>query len=193
LTGWLNGETNEEYFDFALNHDQEEWIFSDFDRIFNLIVESTNSSQTKYDIFGHSAGGQILHRLALFTNEMKADRIIAANSGFYTLPDMETEMPFGIKNIFSKYDKLINSFDNKLILLIGELDNANEKGGTLLKSKTADKQGIHRIERAKYFYEFSRKKAGELKTGFKWQFEIVPNVGHNHELMGKAAAKILYE
>ncbi len=184
---------NEEIFTVETNPNSNDWLFNDFDRIFDLVVESTNSSQTQYDIFGHSAGGQILHRFALLRSNTKAKRIIAANSGFYTLPDFENRMPFGVKDLYALDKELSPSFSNELIILVGELDNETENGGTLLRSKTVDKQGLHRLERAKYFYDFSKGKAMELNADFKWKIEIVPNVGHSHELMGNAASKILYE
>ena len=192
MEGTNHAILNEEILAFKINPDPADWLFNDFDRIFDLVVASTNSSQAAYDIFGHSAGGQILHRLALLTHEMKVNRILAANSGFYSLPDLETEMPFGFKDVLTTDEAFIKSFGNRLILLIGEQDNEEEKGGTLLRSKTVDQQGTHRLERAKYFFEFSKDKANQLNAEFNWSIEMVPNVGHDHELMGNAAADILY-
>ena len=57
---------DEENYTYEINSSKEDWIFNDFDRIFDLAVDATNSAQKKYDIFGHSAGGQILHRFAIF-------------------------------------------------------------------------------------------------------------------------------
>lgn len=184
---------NEDSLKFSINANRASWLFSDFDRIFDLVVKATKSSQTKYDLFGHSAGGQILHRLALLGHGAKVNRIIAANSGFYTLPDLETHLPFGLKKVYSSEKEFAQSFETQLLLLIGELDNENERGGTLLKSKTVDKQGAHRLSRARYFYDFSRKKAEALELTYNWEIEIVAGVGHDHRLMGKAAARILYE
>lgn len=184
---------DEDLFTFRINSNQAEWLFHDFDRIFDLVVEAVGSSQTQYDLFGHSAGGQILHRLALFSNTTKANRIVAANSGFYTLPNFETKLPFGLKNTTMSREGLVQSFSKTLILLAGELDNEKENGGTLLRSNTVDKQGTNRLARAKHFFEFSQKKANELKAPFNWTIQIVPNVGHNHELMGNFAATILYQ
>jgi len=184
---------NEEVLSYKVVSNKAEWLFNDFDRIFDLVVNSMGGSQTMYDIFGHSAGGQILHRFSIFQDSTKANKIIAANAGFYTLPDVKTALPFGIKNSQISNKNLSNAFTKEMILLIGALDNENEKGGTLLRSKTVDQQGYHRLERAKYFFEFSKRKAEELQTMFNWKIEIVPNVGHSHELMGNAAAKILYE
>ncbi len=78
-------------------------------------------------------------------------------------------------------------------LRIGELDNENEKVGTLLRSHSADKQGLHGLERGMYFYEFSKVKDSEIDANYNWKLNIVPIVGHDHELMGNAAAQLLYE
>jgi len=149
---------DESTFEFTLNTDPNDWLFNEFDRIFDLVVESTRSNQTTYDLFGHSAGGQILHRLALFSNTTKANHIIAANSGFYTLPDFDTKMPFGMQDMLIDTIALKTAFSKKLTILIGQLDNENETGGTLLRSPTVDQQGNHRLARGRYFYEFSKRK-----------------------------------
>ena len=184
---------DETIFNYQLNPNREEWIFKDFDRIFDLVVEATASTQNQYDLFGHSAGGQILHRFVIFNPDSKANRIIAANSGFYTLPDLANQLPFGIKDVALIDENLANSFDKELILLIGELDNAEEQGGTLLRSKSADKQGFHRLERGQYFYKYSKNVAKEMDLNYNWKIKIVRAVGHNHREMAKAAAEFLYE
>lgn len=185
-------ELDETKLTYKVNKNRKQWIFKDFDRIFDLTVKAINSEQTKYDIFGHSAGGQILHRFALFQPDSKADRILASNSGFYTLPDFNTDLPFGIKNTPLNQQDLKSSLSKKLILFIGELDNENETGGTLLRSVTADKQGLHRFERAQYFYNQAKAIAEEKEFNFNWDLKIIPNVGHNHRKMGDAAAEYLY-
>ena len=85
---------------FNLNPRRDEWIFPDFDRIFGLITAATGSTQTTYDLFGHSAGAQILHRMVLFAPGSRADHIVAANSGFYTLADPDQPLPRKLKSPF---------------------------------------------------------------------------------------------
>ncbi len=179
-------------FTFTINPNKDEWIFNDFDRIFDLAVNELQSNQTEYDAFGHSAGGQILHRLAVCAKSSKVNRILASNSGFYTLPDFDTELPFGIKNTSISKKDLKTSFKRNLVLFTGELDNENEAGGTLLRSNSADLQGLHRLDRAKYFYETSKLIAKEMQFDFNWKLEIISNVGHNHRKIGEAAAIYLY-
>ncbi len=149
-----------------------------------------NSNQTEYDVFGHSAGGQILHRFVLFQPHSNANRILASNSGFYTLPDFNSELPFGIKNTPLSEEDLKSSFKKQLVLFNGELDNENEKGGTLLRSPSADKQGLHRLERGRFFYNAA--KAREMEVTFNWELVIIPSAGHNHRKMGDATAEFLY-
>jgi hypothetical protein len=182
----------EENFDFKTNLNSEEWIFNDFDRIFDLVTDQLNSTAKTYDIFGHSAGGHILHRMAIFYKNSKANRIVASNASFYTLPSFEYELPFGLHNSSADNESLQSAFSKKLVIFLGELDNEHETRGTFLRSKSADKQGLHRLARGKFFYEIAMEKSKVLGYGFNWQIVIVPNVGHDHLKMGNAAGEYLY-
>ncbi|GGZ92436.1 hypothetical protein [Algibacter mikhailovii] len=184
---------DEDIVKFIPNSDSSQWIFHDFDRIFMIAKSAVKSKQHKYDMFGHSAGGQILHRFALIYPNSKANWILASNAGSYTLPDTRTAYPFGVKSTGINNKSLKKSFKKDLVLFLGELDNANEKGGKLLRSKTADKQGTHRLERGTYFYKQSKATAEMLETTYNWKLEIIPGVGHNQRKMAKAAAVYLYE
>ncbi|MEP3207724.1 MAG: hypothetical protein ABJN95_00955 [Maribacter sp.] len=183
---------DEDQLTFTLNTKEEEWIFEDFDRIFDLAIEAIGSNQKEYDIFGHSAGGQILHRYALFGKSAKVNNILAANSGFYTLPNFEFALPFGLKNTLLEEQNLQDAFDKKLIILVGELDNQAETRGTLLRSSTADKQGLHRLARAQYFYDQAKSVARSKQFSFNWKIAIIPQVGHDHRKMAVAASQLLY-
>ncbi|MFQ3172937.1 MAG: hypothetical protein ACI8W0_000017 [Flavobacterium sp.] len=183
---------DEELFSFEINSNRNEWIYNDFDRMFDNVVKALGSTQTEYDIFGHSAGGQILHRFAIFQPNSKANRILASNSGSYTLPDFNNELPFGIENTVLTKENIETSFKKNLVLFIGELDNENEQGGLMLRSPSVDKQGTHRLERGKYFFNKSKDIAEEMGYEFKWKIIVVPKVGHDHRKMGNAAGEYLY-
>jgi len=183
---------DEDIVEFKPNADSNQWIYHDFDRIFMIAKKAAKSKQRKYDMFGHSAGGQILHRYALIYPNSKANRILASNAGSYTLPNANTAMPFGLKNTGINNKDLKKSFKKNLILFLGELDNADEKGGKLLRSKTTDKQGTHRLARGTYFYKNSTETAKILKTKFNWKLKIISGIGHNQRKMAKAAAIYLY-
>lgn len=177
---------------FDINQDAESWIFNDFDRVFDLVVEATGSKQQRYNIFGHSAGGQILHRLAVFMPETKAQTIIAANSGQYTLPSPNLKPPFGTKGIDPDLLDLTASLAAPLVLMIGELDNRDETRGTMLHTPIADQRGLGRLERGRYFFQQSEMIAKEANLPFNWKFQMIKNTGHDHRKMALAAAEYLY-
>ena len=176
---------------FKINENSKEWIYNDFDRIFNLAKEELNLNTDTYDLFGHSAGGQILHRLAIFKSENKANRILASNSGWYTVPTDIEIFPTGLKDSHKSVKDM--DFTKNLIIFLGEKDDANETRGELRRSPGVDKQGLHRLERGTYFYNESRKIAIELNYKFKWKLKTVPDIGHDYQGMSKAAADFLYD
>lgn len=178
---------------YDINRNRDEWLFADFDRIFEVAVETTGSTQAQYDMFGHSAGGQILHRYVIFHPGSKANRILASNSGFYTLPSFDVALPLGIKDTGLTDAGLAGTFNEKLVLFLGELDNENETRGTHLRTPVADSHGIGRYARGRYFLKESKKIAESLGADFNWSLEVVPGVGHDFRKMSTAAAVYLYE
>ncbi|WP_347923952.1 hypothetical protein [Pontimicrobium sp. SW4] len=183
---------NEEKLKFDSNSNTSEWLFNDFDRIFDIAVETLNSNQTTYNLFGHSAGGHILHRFALFQEYTKANNILASNASFYTLPNFDNPYPFGLKNTPIDEVSLKNAFKKRLVVFLGEEDNENETGGSFLQSKSADEQGHHRLERGKFFFKQAKEMAKRLNTEFNWELKTVPGVGHDYKNMGLAASNYLY-
>ena len=179
--------------EFDLNSDPSVWIYSDFDRLFSIAKKSLKFKAKKYDMFGHSAGGQILHRFTIFYPESKADRILASNAGSYTPTEYQTNFPFGIKNTNTTKRNLKKSFRKNLTMFLGELDNADENGGKMLRSKTVDIQGTHRLARGTYFFNKGLETAESLNTKYNWKLKIIAGVGHNQRKMAKAAAIYLYE
>jgi len=156
VEGTNKARLDEGKFNYQINPNREYWLFNDFDRIFDLAVEAVGSTQTTYDIFGHSAGGHILHRMGLFYSGDKVNRILASNASFYTLPTRNYRYPFGIGNLSETKIDLERSFHQNLTVFLGEEDNAEETGGTFLTSESANKQGAHRFERGTFFYRASK-------------------------------------
>lgn len=183
---------DEDRFEFVVNRRRDTWIFADFDRLFGVVARAVGSRREGYDAFGHSAGGQILHRMAIFRPDSKADRLLASNSGFFTLPNLEIPLPFGVLGTGLHEADLRRSLESSLVLFQGELDDARETGGTMLRSPTADLQGTDRMARARFAFDFARDAAARLGASFGWRLEVVPGVGHDYRRMSSAAAAYLY-
>lgn len=177
---------------FSIEKNSKRWIYNDFDRIFNLVKKELKFNDDTYDMFGHSAGGQILHRLTIFKPNNKANRILASNSGWYTVPTDAEEFPYGISGITIKESKLEASFKSNLVLFLGEKDDANEKRGDLRHTQDLDKQGLHRFARGKHFYNTSKEVAKKSNLEFNWKLEIIPDLGHDYRGMSISAAEFLY-
>ena len=185
-------DLDEERLVYQAESRKEQWILEDFDRIVARGRQLARLNSDSYDAFGHSAGGQILHRFALLLPDSGADRIVAANSGFYTLPDSLAPMPFGLAGMGIGDQSLALGFAKNLVVLIGELDNEHETRGTLLRSASADLQGLHRKARGEYFHTVARARAKQMGTAFNWDLIIVEGVGHDYIRMSGAAAHLLY-
>ena len=176
---------------FKISEEPNEWLYNDFDRIFDMVKKALHLKTDTYDMFGHSAGGQLLHRLALFKPNSKAHRILASNSGWYTVPVDTRKFPYGLKGC-SKSQVNID-FSSDLIIFLGEKDDGNETRGDLRRSPKVDEQGLHRLERGTYFFNEAKKRAIELKSDFNWKLRIVPDVGHDYRAMSTAAADYLFK
>jgi len=177
--------------EFELNHDQKRWVFNDFDAVFDYIVNITGTQQASYDMFGHSAGAQVLHRYALLSANNKVNRIFAANAGFYTLPTQSIPFPFGLKGLEFNEQRICQALSKKLIILVGEKDNWSGAGGTFLITPETQQQGEGRLQRGKFFVRNSKQLAASLGCTYQWQLRTVANVGHNGYWISQAAAKLL--
>ena len=78
--------------------DSTKWTFNYIEEIFAFLKSEKVITNDSYGIYGHSAGSQFAHRLALFTASKNASIFIAANAGWYTTVDFDEPFPYGLKN-----------------------------------------------------------------------------------------------
>lgn len=76
--------------------DQQEWLYGVPARVFAALKASGATDQDSAYLYGHSAGGQFAHRLLATQPTYPFCAVIAANPGWYTLPDMERSFPEGM-------------------------------------------------------------------------------------------------
>lgn len=169
---------------------ETEWAYSAIEPLFDFIKTKYQSTQTRYSIYGHSAGSQFVHRFIFFIPQARVSKIITANAGWYTSPDFAIDFPYGLRNTPVSKGALKQALQKPVTILLGESDNdPNHK--SLRRAKEAILQGPHRFARGHYFYAAAQKEAGQLDVPFNWQLKTVPNVGHNNGLMSKAAILVL--
>ena len=174
---------------------QDQWTFSYIEPLFDHIKAASGSARNTYKIFGHSGGGQFVHRFVMFKTNARYDTAVAANSGWYTVANPSINYPnypYGISNSPLATVNPNNYFSRRLIVSVGQLDT-NSNDSSLRHNTASDAQGLNRFDRANYFYQKSQVYATSTNAIFNWRFNIVPNSGHNAQLMMDAAVKLLFQ
>jgi poly(3-hydroxybutyrate) depolymerase len=171
--------------------DASKWTFMAIEHLFDHVKEMSGNTSQRYYLYGHSAGGQFVQRLVLFLPEARFRRAIAANPGWYTMPDMETAFPYGLQKSTANEDTLKSSFANPFVLMLGDQD-VNRDDPNLRKSPEADLQGANRFERGKAYFQQAKKLSGELGANFAWKQQTVRGAAHSDKQMSKAAAAAMF-
>lgn len=169
---------------------KEVWTFSIVNPIFDRIKMATANESESFYMFGHSAGSQFVHRCLTFLPEVKAKIAVAANAGWYTMPDFDVIYPYGLEASFLDSDSLPQFFERELIVLLGTADTL--RTSSLRQTALADDQGLNRFERGHYYFNWSSSYASENGFVFNWSIMDVPDVGHSGSAMSVAAANFLF-
>ena len=168
------------------------WTFDVVERLFDSVKERTGNTSERYHIYGHSAGGQFVHRLALFVPEARFEAAITANAGWYTMPTFAGDgFPYGLKGSAATPADLARVFARRLVILLGERDT-DAADPHLRKSPAASKQGKNRFERGIAFYATARDEANRLGVALNWELVTVPGAAHLQQRMMPAAARTLF-
>lgn len=169
---------------------EEEWTFSIIEPIFEFICKDLSGTQKTYDLWGHSAGAQFVHRYLMFKPQAHVNRAVSANAGWYTLPDIDTEFPYGLKNTLITADVLPDLLSKSLIVQLGTADT-DENDPNLNHTPGADAQGKNRYDRGLYFFSKATD-LGKNYERFNWSKVEVKGVGHSYTQMAANAAGLLY-
>jgi pimeloyl-ACP methyl ester carboxylesterase len=166
------------------------WSFSVIEHLFDAIKEATGNRSPRYFIYGHSEGGQFVHRLVLLLPEARYVRAVAANPGWYTMPRMDIKFPYGLGGSPATEGSLKKSLGRDFVLLLGDRD-IDPNGKTLRRTPQAMAQGAYRFERGQNFFKEAANRATELASAFGWRLELVPGATHSNGQMSGPAAAVL--
>ena len=178
--------------DFNQNFTNEDlWTFSLIEPVFDKIKTSLNYNGNTYNMFGHSAGAQFVHRFIQFKPLSRVNKAVSANAGWYTLPDTTIDFPYGLKGTPINSNDLENSFLKNLEVHLGQNDN-NPNDPFLNTTDGANLQGNHRLSRGQYFILNSDSIAQTMNFSSNWIKKEVPNIGHQQVNMAAFAAQELF-
>lgn len=167
-------------------NDKNEWTFSTLDPLFDYVKAGVSGTQEKYSAWGHSGGAQFLHRFVTYLPNSNLDIAVCSNAGWYTVPETGVSFPYGIDNGQLPMADLTAAFSRKLIVHLGQNDD-NPNSGLRRNAVVDAQQGIHRLERGQYYFNTSQTKAQSMAESFNWEKHVLPNVGHDPQLMANDA------
>ena len=174
-----------------IRDDANLYLNNSIDLLFDYINPVFNLNQKSYDIYGHSAGAQFVHRYLLFSDNPQVNKAVAANAGWYTFLD-GSNFPYGINNppIEFNSQNVINFLNMDLHIHIGSADT--DISSSVNQSEGANNQGLNRFQRANNFYGYTTKIVEENNLNYNWSFLVVDGVAHSNSRMSKAAAKVIF-
>src|SRR5260221_5396736 len=177
--------------DVAATDDREKWTFSAIEHIF----DEMRVDQKDYRIFGHSAGGQFVQRMALFLPDNHASLMVAANPGWYTMPEWRGDKgagsyPYSLVGSKVGEGELRRALTKHFVLMVGEKDD-DPDDESLNQSDGAKKQGATRVERGENFFKAATAAANDLGVKLAWELVEVPSVAHDGQSMSQAASDIV--
>lgn len=170
--------------------DASMWSFNVVEHLFDVIKDATGNQSPAYFIYGHSEGGQFVHRLVLFLPDARYARAVAANPGWYTMPTFEVKFPYGLNGSPATEASLKKSLGREFVLMLGDRDTDPDHKD-LRKTPEAMAQGVNRFERGQNLIREARKRAAELVCTFGWRTQVVPGAAHQNSTMSGPAAAVL--
>lgn len=177
--------------------DPNDYTLSEIEHLFEAVRTILRNRSCRYFIYGHSAGGQFVHRLVTFRPDARIARAVAANPGWYTLPsagsagDRNFRMPYGLQGAPPDPTRLRRMFAHRLIILLGEEDTLRDSD--LRTTAQADAQGQHRLARGMFYYATAQREAMAAGLPLLWLLDTVPEVGHSNAGMSPPAARHLFD
>lgn len=187
----------------APRYEETRWNNSDYNRgglvsgrdTFNLcpmMVEAVRDwlgdPNEDYFLFGFSAGGQFMSRVAAHaTLPSGLQRIVMGGASTYVWPSTSADwpIPYGFNGRADAEAELDRYLGLPITVFIGVDDttvDANLSSGTY-----PDAMGANRYERAQNFFAAGQAAASARGVPFGWAYVEVPGVGHNNVQMMAAA------
>ena len=135
-------------------------------------------------LFGHSAGGQFLSRVAAYAMPENVERIVFANPSTYVLPDLAEPAPYGFGGLGARADEMLQSYlELPLTIYLGDQDVGTKN---LTGNTAAVRQGENRHDRGWRTLLLAQTAAREQKVPLGWRLVEAEGIGHTARGMLRA-------
>ncbi len=169
---------------------REKWTFGIVPRLFAALRAQGITQSERYGLFGHSAGGQFVHRMLSFGYREHVAVAVSANAGTYAMPDLETPWPFGLGEMALDQTALRALVQFPITVMAGMADT-KITGKFFPKGPRSMRQGPTRWHRAHRYVQLGHEVALGMGAGCAWQVIDVPDVGHDGRKMSAAAVPVI--
>jgi pimeloyl-ACP methyl ester carboxylesterase len=175
--------------------DREKWAFSVIERLF----DEMRVEQKDYALFGYGAGAQFVQRMAIYRPDNRARVMVAANPGWYTMPEWRKEKEKAYKEPYpySMVDSPVGAAELKaglqkrLVVIANEKGEAPDEEGSEKRAEVV-KQGASRVERAENFIKAATAASQELGVKLAWELNEAPDKVIDADTAGDYAAQAMF-
>ena len=163
------------------------WTFTIVEQIITHVLANFGLACRVADVWGHSAGGQFVHRMALFRPQAPVRFWMAANPGYWTLADAGVAWPHGTAHGAFGFtaEDLLRWSRQRMVVFRGTSDA--HRDASLDTSAESDLQGPFRYVRA----GTALARVREVNPAAHWRLIEAPFVGHSGEVMARHAQEFL--
>jgi poly(3-hydroxybutyrate) depolymerase len=168
---------------------RREWTYGVPERVFASLREQGVTALPRYGSFGHSAGGQFVHRMISLGFGDRVAAAATANAGSYAMPDLGVAFPYGLGEAGLDDAALCALLAFGLIVFAGTAD-IDTTDGNFPRSEPAMRQGPTRYARAHAYIAAACEAARQRGVFCNWTIIDVPD-GHDGAKMSAAAAAVM--
>ena len=172
--------------------DAEYWAYQAVKSLAQQLRDTGMVRNQPLYLFGHSAGGQFVHRLVSTLGADGFAGVVAGNPGWYTLPNTAPTFPEGLAGIGLPDNALARLLATPMVILAGDQDT-DTSDPNLPAEPAALRQGPHRFARARHYYAAGQAAAQALGMPLAWQLHEVAGIGHDGAAMSHVCAHWWFE
>jgi hypothetical protein len=167
-----------------------QWTYGVDAALFEALREAGVTRRRRYGEFGHSAGGQFVHRMISLGFRDHVAAAVTANAGTYAVPTPAIGFPYGLGGTRVTENGLRDLLSFRMTVMAGTAD-VDATSEHFPREEAAMRQGPTRYARAHNYIGAARAEADRLDVTCAWTIVDVEGVGHDGERMSAAAAPIL--
>ena len=162
---------------------RSEWTVSMIQGLAQWALAQAGGSDKALFLFGHSAGGQFVSRVAAYAPPAGVRRFVVANPSSHVWPSLDESVPYGFGSFPEEAAALKSYLYQPVTIYLGSRDTGSR---LLTQTPGAVRQGENRLERGRNTFNAARDIAREKGWKFNWKLVIASGVGHSARQMLRA-------